>query len=257
MLYLKYRIRARHRNGRGIHPPFAFEMVNGVIYGKGPDVPRLSKIEEYRQDLLKITGSITVEDHGAGSRSGMGHERWISDLVRRTAVTPRRGRLLGRLVNHLKPASMIELGTGAGLSSMYLALANPEGRLHTCEGSPSIARLAEKGFEKLGIGNIEVHMGLFTEMLPGLLKQAGPGLFVFIDGDHREERLISYVSEILASERRDGTIVMDDIHWSGGMYRAWKRIINRPEIRLSIELFNIGIVFVGEKIQKDHFVVIF
>ena len=50
---------------------------------------------------------------------------------------------------------------------------------------------------------------------------------------------------------------MDDIHWSRGMYRAWKNIVGRPEIRLSIELFNMGIVFTGEKIQKDHFVVIF
>ena len=50
---------------------------------------------------------------------------------------------------------------------------------------------------------------------------------------------------------------MDDIHWSRGMYRAWSRIIKRPEISLSIELFNTGIVFVGEKIQKDHFAVIF
>jgi predicted O-methyltransferase YrrM len=244
MLYLKYRLRARHRDGRGIHPPFAYEMVSKVIHGKGPDIPGLSIIEDYRRDLLQITRSIPLEDHGAGSRWVGGAERRISDLVRRTAVPPRCGRLLGRLVHHFKPASMIELGTGAGIGSLYLALANPEGRLLTCEGSLALARLAEKGFEKLGIGNIEVHTGLFTEILPGLLNQVGPDLFVFIDGDHREEKLITYVSQILASDREDLTIVMDDIHWSGGMYRAWKRIIKRPEISLSIELFNTGIVFV-------------
>jgi predicted O-methyltransferase YrrM len=257
MLYLNYRLQARHRKGRGIHPPFAFEMVNGVIYGKGPDVPGLAKIEEYRHDLLNITETIPVEDHGAGSRSGGDNERRICDLVRNTAVSPRRGRLLTRLVEHLKPATMIELGTGPGIGSLYMALGNPGGRLHTCEGSPAIASLAERGFERLGVSNIEVHVGLFTEMLPGLLNQAGPDLFVFIDGDHREERLISYVSLILDSERQDLSIVMEDIHWSKGMYRAWKRIIKHPEISLSIELFNTGIVFVGEKIQKDHFVVIF
>lgn len=257
MLYLNYRFRARHRNGRGIHPPFAFQMVNSVIYGKMPDVPELAKIEEYRLDLLNISGIIPVEDHGAGSRRRGDSERRIKDLVRNTAVSPKRGRLLSRLVDHLKPATMIELGTGTGIGSMYMALGNPAGRLHTCEGSPAIARLAEKGFDKLGADNIEVHTGLFTELLPGLLDQAGPELFVFIDGDHREERLLFYVSRILEPEMQDLTIVIDDIHWSKGMYRAWKRIIRHPEIRLSIELFNTGIVFVGEKIQKDHFVVIF
>lgn len=257
MLYLNYRLRARHRNGRGIHPPFAFQMVNGVIYGNMPDVPGLTKIEEYRLDLLNNTRTIPVEDHGAGSRRGGGRERRISELVRNTAVSPRRGRLLARLVDHLKPSKMIELGTGSGIGSLYMALGNPGGQLHTCEGSPAIARLAEEGFNKLGIGNIEVHKGLFAELLPGLLDQAARGLFVFIDGDHREDRLIFYVSRILDSETQGLVIVMDDIHWSKGMFRAWNKIIKHPEVSLSIELFNTGIVFAGKKIQKDHFVVIF
>ncbi|KPL14856.1 MAG: hypothetical protein AMS26_09300 [Bacteroides sp. SM23_62] len=257
MLYLNYRFRARHRNGRGIHPPFAYEMVSGVIYGKGPDDPGLAIIEKYRRDLLKITQTIPVEDHGAGSRRGGDRERRICDLVRYTAVSSKRGRLLARLVDHLKPATMIELGTGPGIGSLYLALANPGGRVHTCERSPAIARLASEGFETLGVGNIEVHTGLFRDVLPGLLNQTDPGLFVFIDGDHREESLVSYVAQILVAKKQDLVIVMDDIHWSRGMYRAWKRIIKRSEIGLSIELFNAGIVFVREKIQKDHFVVIF
>jgi predicted O-methyltransferase YrrM len=257
MLYINYRLRAGHRYGRGIHPPFAYEMVSGVIYGNGPDVPGLERIEAYRRNLLKTSEIIPVEDHGAGSRRRGGREKRISSLVRHTAVSPRRGRLLARLVNHLRPASLIELGTGTGIGSLYLALANPEGQVHTCDGSPAIARLAEQGFAKLGIGNITVHRGLFADILPGLLALPGPGLFVFIDGDHREEQLISYVSRVMASGRQDLVVVMDDIHWSRGMYRAWKSIVRHPGISLSIELFNTGIIFVDEKIQKDHFVVIF
>ncbi len=195
MLYLNYRLRARHRKGRGIHPPFAYGIIRGVIYGGDPENSATAQIEEYRQNLLKISATIPVEDHGAGSRRGGGYERRIKDLVRHTAISPRRGRLLGRLAAQLKPATMIELGTGSGIGSLYLALGNPAGRLHTCEGSPAIARLAEEGFNKLGVGNIEVHRGLFDELLPGFMDQAGPDLFVFIDGDHREERLVSYVSQ--------------------------------------------------------------
>jgi predicted O-methyltransferase YrrM len=138
-----------------------------------------------------------------------------------------------------------------------MALGNPDGWLFTCEGSPTIARLAQQGFDKLGAGNAEVHVGLFADLLPGLMANAGPGTFVFIDGDHREEKLISYASLILDSDTGDRTIVMDDIHWSRGMYRGWKEIIRHPAISLSIELFNSGIVFVRERIQKDHFVVNF
>ena len=257
MLYLTYRLRARHRYGRGIHPPFAYGIVNGVIHGDGPDLPGLSAIEDYRRELLKRTGTIRVEDYGAGSRLGWWDERRICDLVKHTAVSSKRGRLLARLVEYMGPDTMIELGTGTGISSLYLAMTNPGGKLHTCEGSPSVAGLAEEGFARLGVDNIEVHRGRFSDLLPGLLEQLGSSFFVFIDGDHREANLISYVTQLLAAGSEDLVMVLDDIHWSGGMHRAWKNIINRPEVSLSIELFNAGIVFVRKLIQKDHFVVIF
>ncbi len=257
MLYLNYRLRARHRKGRGIHPPFAFTVVNGVIFGEDADISAYTAIETYRKELLQMSGTIPVEDHGAGSRRSGGTERRIKDLVKNTAVTPKKGRLLARLAGYLKPDSMIELGTGAGIGSLYLAMAHPAGQLHTCEGSPAIARLAEEGFEKLGVENAVVHKGPFAVLLPGLLSRAGPRLLVFIDGDHRGDRLCSYVSQVLGTKKPDTVVVMDDIHWSGGMYRAWKTITGLPEIRLSIELFNTGIVFAGVNIQKDHFVVNF
>jgi predicted O-methyltransferase YrrM len=257
MMYLTYRLRARHRHGRGVHPPFAYGIVNGVVHGDGPDLPGLSLIEDYRRELLKDTGTVRVEDHGAGSRRVRGDERKIRDLVRHTAISARLGRLLARLVRNLGPDTMIELGTGMGISSLYLAMANPGGKLHTCEGSHAVAGLAEDGFARLGVGNIEVHRGRFSDLLPGLLELTGSGFFIFIDGDHRESNLVSYVSRVMAAGREDLVMVMDDIHWSRGMHRAWKSIISMPEVSLSIELFNAGIVFVKKQIQKDHFVVIF
>jgi predicted O-methyltransferase YrrM len=257
MLYFTYRFRARHRYGRGIHPPFAYGIVKDVVHGDGPDLPGLNAIEDYRRELLKQTGTICVVDHGAGSRREWGEERRICDLARRTAVSSKRGRLLARLVDYMGPDTMIELGTGTGISSLYLAMANPGAKLHTCEGSTAVAGLAEEGFAKLGVDNIEVHRGCFSELLPGLLQQQASGLFIFIDGDHREANLISYVSQVLASGIKDLVVVLDDIHWSRGMQRAWKNIISRPEVSLSIELFNAGIVFAQNQVQKDHFVVIF
>jgi predicted O-methyltransferase YrrM len=257
MVYLNYRLKARHRKGRGIHPPFAYEMVSAVIYGRDPEVPDLSRIEAYRRELFRDQRTVTVEDYGAGSRMRWNTERTIRGLARHTAVPPRRGRLLARLVGHLLPEVTIELGTGTGISTLYLAMANPSGRVLSCEGSNAIAELAEEGFAKLGLDNIRVYRGLFSDLLPELLELSGSGLFVFIDGDHREESLISYVTRVLASGRRELVLVMDDIHWSRGMYRAWKKIIGMSAVSLSIELFNTGIVFVKEKVQKDHFVVIF
>jgi predicted O-methyltransferase YrrM len=257
MLYLNYRLRARHKKGRGIHPPFAYRIIREVIYGVDPDIEGLGRIEQHRQDLLKMTGSIMVEDFGAGSRRGLDRERRICDLVKHTAISQKRGRLLARLVCHMKPSTMIELGTGAGLASLYLSLGNPAGQVVTCEGSGEIAVLARMGIEKLGIENIDIRTGLFTELLPGLLNHAGEESFVFIDGDHRGDSLISYFDRIVATGHRRMVVVLDDIHWSRSMYQAWRKIVRLSEISLSIELYNTGIVFLDETIQQDHFVVIF
>ena len=75
---------------------------------------------------------------------------------------------------------------------------------------------------------------------------------VFIDGDHRENSLLENISMLSSSIQDDSIIIIDDIHLSQEMERAWKKIIAMPEVRLSIDLFRLGLLFFREEMQKQH-----
>ena len=45
---------------------------------------------------------------------------------------------------------------------------------------------------------------------------------------------------------------MDDIYWSKGMQRAWKEVIAWLEVRVSIDLFYMGILLLRRDMAKEH-----
>ena len=50
-------------------------------------------------------------------------------------------------------------------------------------------------------------------------------------------------------------MIFDDIYWSKGMEEAWKVIIQDNRVSLSIDLFEFGIVFFNQRMQKEHFII--
>jgi len=267
ILYIHFRIHAGHRKGRGVHPPFAFEFIREVVYGK--DAGGLERIENLRDSLLRNRKVLPVTDMGAGAGKnlkasvselgeGSGKEtRSIRDLVKCTAIPAKKGRLLARIVRHMQLERMIELGTGTGISSLYMGLASPNSKIKTCEGSSSIAELARVNFRQMGANNIEVSNLSFREWLPGVLKESEEELIVFLDGDHRGEKMLEYSGMVINAGESRKILILDDIHWSKDMNRAWKKLIKLDEVSLSLELYNTGIVFIHYDVQKEHIIVNF
>jgi predicted O-methyltransferase YrrM len=275
ILYIKYLIRAGHRNGRGIHPPFAYDFVREVIFGE--EIDGLEAIENLRNSLSGKKERIRVADYGAGTRAvlwekirpqkgaqprnGTGTSRndWrtIRKITRQTAVDLKKGRLLARISRSLDFPVILELGTGMGISALYLGMSCPGSTVLTCEGCPAIAAWARENIKLLGAKNIRVSEGLFSDWLSTVVNHIDGDLFVFVDGDHRGARLAGYCDVILSVKGGRKVIMLDDIHWSTDMYRTWNELTGRQEITLGIELFNTGILFSGFGTQRDRFVVRF
>jgi len=79
-------------------------------------------------------------------------------------------------------------------------------------------------------------------------------MLVFIDGDHKEKSVMDNISVILEVVNKDSVIILDDIHLSQGMNRAWSKIIEMPGVTLSIDLFRMGILFFRTGMYKQHYV---
>ena len=122
------------------------------------------------------------------------------------------------------------------------------------EGSPAIADIALKTFERMDIKNIELITGNFNSSLPALLAKLNTVDLAFIDGNHRKEPTLGYFAKLLNSSTPNSIFVFDDIHWSAEMEAAWAEIKGHPSITLTIDLFFIGIVFFNADINhKQHF----
>lgn len=248
-----YQLKARHRKGRGIHSPFAYELVSKVLYDRSGKTG-LIKMEEIVNDLKKSKDTVKVKEGGSGSLSFNSDERRISDLVKRSSVQPKFGRLLFNLVSHYKPENIYELGTSVGVSTLYLALANTLSKVKTVESDKQLCDFANDIFKDNNIKNVQVIKGIFDDVIPDLIKRYPSPDFVFIDGNHNYEATIRYYF-IFCERIKKGLMVFDDIHWSREMNMAWKEIIKDENCQITFDLFFMGIVVVNPDVTPGHYIV--
>ena len=252
--YLRYWL-LRSGTAHGLHSPFVFGLYTTVIRHTG-EYRAFARVEKRRQALLASSQVIDVTDFGAGSQvaSGGGRRRAVRAIARHAAKPPRLAQLLFRLVNYFQPATILELGTSLGLTTAYLALADSRSRVLTFEGCPNTAAVARQTFDELGAMNVRLVEGNLDQTLPATLATlAEPLDFVFFDGNHRYEPTLRYFEACLANAHADSVFVLDDIHWSAEMERAWAAIKAHPSVTVTIDLFYVGLVFFRKKQGREDF----
>jgi predicted O-methyltransferase YrrM len=252
--YLHYYLTAANGKGHGIHSPFVFDFVVSVLNDR-QRYPAYARIEGLRRRLLQDRTLLPIEDMGAGSAYAATNSRRVAAIVRRAAKPARLGQLLFRIAHRYQPATILELGTSLGLSAAYLAAGAPNGRVFTLEGARGVAAAAESNLRSLGL-DATVVTGHFDATLLPLLGQLPPIDLAFVDGNHRREPTLRYFDALVRHSARPAVLIFDDIHWSEEMEAAWTTIKNDPRVYLTIDLFFIGIVFLGDefKVEQDFII---
>lgn len=255
--YLLYYFTAYSGKGHGIHSPFVFDFIKNVLNDKR-NFYAYSQIENLRQQLLNDKTIIEVEDLGAGSVIAKSKSRSVADIAKHAAKNKKLAQLLFRIADYFQPKTMIELGTSLGISSSYLASACPKSKLVTIEGASSVAEIARKNFQSLGLKNICMKTGNFNAALPEILKNTDQIDLAFIDGNHRKQPTLAYFTLLLQHASPSSVFIFDDIHWSEEMEQAWEMIKNHERITLTIDLFFIGLIFFCNDFKaKQHFTIRF
>ena len=251
--YLRYWLRSG--NAHGLHSPFVYGLYTTVIRHDG-EFRAYGRIEWRRRKLLQSAEKITVTDFGAGSQvaGAGGTQRRVSAIARHAAKPPRLAQLLFRLVNHFQPATTLELGTSLGLTTAYLAAASSRQQVITFEGCPSTAAVARETFTRLRLRNVRLVEGNLDQTLPATLAALNkPVDFVFFDGNHRYEPTLRYFEQCLANAHENSVFVLDDIHWSAEMERAWDAIKAHPAVTVTVDLFYVGLVFFRKTQPRQDF----
>lgn len=225
----------RHRRGYGVHSPFAFNLITKVIeeefmyYSYG-------EIEQIRRTCLR------------GRLSGQ-------DLKLRKSISFKRGTLLFRLVNRFNPAVTLEIGTSWGISSLYLHAAHA-GMRHICiEPAQRIAQIGES-VAKSVYPDIELWNKSLDDGLSEMAEAVEKIDFVFIHR-LRTDQYAGLFSRLAKKLSPEAVIVMNDIHASAGLVKVWEELCRLPFVRVSMDLYDLGLVFCNEKLNKQHYIVAF
>jgi predicted O-methyltransferase YrrM len=131
-------------------------------------------------------------------------------------VDPTMGKFLNLLARLTGARRILEIGTLAGYSTIWLARALPaDGRLITLEYDPQHAKVAEQNIAAAGYGDlVDLRVGPALDELPRIA-EAGEGPFdlVFIDADKNNQD--KYLAWALDLTRVGSVIVGDNIVRSG------------------------------------------
>jgi predicted O-methyltransferase YrrM len=255
--YLHYYLTSSSGKGHGIHSPFIFNFIIKIVNDKH-HYPEYDIVENLRQKLLENQTSLTIEDFGAGSSIDKSNQRTIASIAKNVAKPKKYGQLLFRMVKEYKPQTILELGTSLGITTSYLATANPDANVTTIEGAKEVAVIAEENFRTLNLQNIELIKRNFDDSLSSVIYYLPSIDFVFIDGNHRREPTERYFRQLLTKTNNNSILIFDDIHWSKEMEPAWETIRCHEAVRCSIDLFFVGIIFFRQEFkEKQHFVIRF
>lgn len=255
--YLRYYATAANSKGHGVHSPFVFDFIK-FIKNDRQQYASYARIEQCRKKLLGDSKLIEVQDFGAGSTVIKTNQRKINAIAASSLKPKKFAQLFHRMVQAYEPANIIELGTSFGISTAYMATAAPNATMYSLEGALAIATIAQENFNLLGLQNIQLIQGDFTNTLPKLLQTLDTIDFAYVDGNHRQAPTLDYFNQLTARSHENTVIIFDDIHWSAEMEAAWEIIKGHEAVTLSIDLFFIGIVFFKKDFKvKQHYILRF
>lgn len=172
---------------------------------------RWTAVDEY------VSGLLAPHDQALDAALSAGEEAGIPQIQ----VSPPQGRLLYLLAKALGAKRILEFGTLAGYSTIWLARALADGgRLITLEADPDYAELARGNIARAGLSDVvDLRVGPALDTLPELDgEDAGPFDLTFIDADKVHSP--DYFAWSLEHSHPGSLIVVDNVVRDGSLAEA-------------------------------------
>lgn len=254
-----YRVRAylkflwQSTNQHGVHSPFVYQLVTWCFYDSQA-YPAYDQLKAQRNDLLQRRATLESNDFAASDVFG-GKQRDPRKLLRTSAISLKRARLLNRLTGYLHVERALEVGTSLGLGAAAMATQN-EITISSVPGSPIAAEIARANFAAWGLKRVEVHSTGLSQILENLYAgEQQPFDLVYVNSYYMPETILNYFEQLLPFVHNESVFVLEDIHRSPEAEIAWEAIKKHPEVRVSIDTFRWGLIFLRREQVKEHFVI--
>jgi len=238
-----------------LHSPFFFDLYTKVIRTRSDEL-QFDSIENLRTQLLQDEKVIQRNSPGSESQPIKNNSAAVSDIARTSISTQKFLQLYNRIIRHFLVTNIVELGTSFGISTLYLAEPGNT-RITTFEGSPEIASIARLTFELAQTKKVNLIEGNIDSTLQKNLESNSKIDLAFIDANHRYEPTMRYFNLLLSKTHGRSVIILDDIHYSEEMERAWTDIQKNKLVYATADLYRCGLVFFDPSINKQHVVLQF
>ena len=274
--WLRHQLTAWNTGGEGVHSPYLFEWVRMVMMDKNAYYI-WGEIERCREKMLRDERELEFVDYGSGKLKGEngklkgenGERRRVCDIARRSLAKRKYAQMLSRLVNWLgashrlengsgtadslefRGLTIVELGTSLGVTTAYMAAMDSRNRVVTFEGCEAVANIAKENWKALNINNIECRVGKID--VEELVRDIEHMDVAFIDANHTYVSTCEYFDVLAGKVREKSVIVVDDIHYSEEMEKAWKAICADERVTSTIDLYQMGLVFFDKHYWKRHY----
>lgn len=160
------------------------------------------KVDEY------ISKLVTREDEALLAVEKSIHDANMPPI----SISPNQGKFLQVLAMLAGAKKILEMGTLAGYSTIWLARALPPGgKLVTLEYDPQHAEVARKNIDRAGVGGlVDIRIGKAIEWLPRIKAEGiGPFDMIFIDAD--KPPYLQYFEWAIELSRPGTLIVADNV----------------------------------------------
>jgi len=194
--YLQHRLLAQNRHG--LHSPFVYTLLDEVIY-------------DFRAHKVYIE----IENK----------KRALQPNSRRKGNRPKTDQLIYRLAKRLSPAGIVEIGTGMGISKLYLAKAAPQASLVSLEHDGSLKHSTAK------------------------LQAAD---FVFVNY-YNPDNLLNCFELLLPKLNHDSVVVINNSYAHPAAKQNWQHIKANPQVTVTVDLFWLQLAFFRKGQAKEHF----
>jgi predicted O-methyltransferase YrrM len=247
--YVKYLISST--NEHGVHSPFIFDFVTKCIYSR-PTIAQKEAFDANKNRLLKNNEFIKVTDFCIGRKGFKDGNSQIYKTEKVRSMKRKYGLLLMRVIEYFNVKKSLELVTSLAVPSFCMSNVNSEMSLTTLEGCPSTLRVAKENLSYVGMDSIKFILGQFPDTMVEASEIKSYD-FIFFAATQSKGITLEYFKSCLEVKHNDSIFIFDDIHCNKEMLEAWKEVKLHPEVVVTIDLFQWGVVFFRKEQRKEHF----
>ncbi|MDH6353854.1 putative O-methyltransferase YrrM [Dysgonomonas sp. PH5-45] len=206
----------RHRGGHGVHSPFAYSLITNAINEK-KWFYAYEDVPLYLQEC-----KATIKNKGI-----------------------KYNRLVFRLINYFNAKNILEIGSGTGLTTLY---ATAPSSLIKCTCVESSKKRYTKAQQLYSGWNRDIN--LHTSQLPKIDEKQD---CVIIDLKNNPLTFDAFVLHLFPLCHEKSFIIIKNIRTKKQYQALWKKLKQTEDVRVSFDLFNIGILFFDKKFYKRNY----